>query len=176
MPLWVQGDGTGGVARRAVRPETGPPDGRSDGPRRGQDWVRPLEPRAGAPPLIAPPQGTGSLLVVRPHPQYFHGPLVVENLVDQPMLNVDAPRVGAGQVSHELFERRPSDVWVPRQQIEERLRPALEPCRGEPGSVLLGLLRVDEPPSHQSSLSSHSSTGVAKPSMRASRIPGIETR
>src|SRR5450759_4481888 len=47
-------------------------------------------------PIIAPPQGTSSLLVVRPHAQDLHDLLVVEDLVDQPMLDVDAPRVRAG--------------------------------------------------------------------------------
>ena len=41
---------------------------------------------------------------------------------------------------------------------------------------LLGLLGVEQPPAHQSSLSSSSSTGVAMPSRMDSRMPGSETR
>jgi hypothetical protein len=52
---------------------------------------------------------------VRPHSEHLHGLGIVEDLVDQAMLNADAPRIRAGQVSDELLERGRRLVGVLRE-------------------------------------------------------------
>ncbi len=49
-----------------------------------------------------------TMSVVRPHPEDLHGPLGFDHLVDEPVLDVDAPRTGPGEVRDELLEGR----WV----------------------------------------------------------------
>ena len=44
-----------------------------------------------------------------------------QHLVDEPVVDVDAPGVGAGQVSHELFERRGVLERIPGQDLEQGL-------------------------------------------------------
>jgi len=56
-------------------------------------------------PLLLP------LLEVRPHPEHPHHPLRDEHLVDQPLLDVDAPGVRPGQVADELLEGRGGLRW-----------------------------------------------------------------
>ena len=45
-----------------------------------------------------------SLLVVRPQTQDLHHSLFAENLVDEAALHVDSPRIGALEISNQLFE------------------------------------------------------------------------
>jgi len=46
------------------------------------------------------------LFVVGPHTKHFDGAVVFVHLVDQPMLNVDAARLGACEVAHQLLAGR----------------------------------------------------------------------
>lgn len=102
--------------------------------------------------------------------------LVLEDLVDEPVLDVDPARVRAAQVTDELLERRRRAERILFERAEKRLRFGSESGGRQELRVLLRSLRVDEPPAHQSSLSSSESTGVAMPSTIESRMPGIETR
>ena len=45
------------------------------------------------------------LLVVRPHPEHLHHALVLEDLIHETMLDVDAPGIGSRQVADQLLER-----------------------------------------------------------------------
>ena len=54
-------------------------------------------------PFSMPTSSNPSLLVVRPEPQHLHSFLFLENLVDQPVLNVDSPRVRPGQITHQFL-------------------------------------------------------------------------
>jgi hypothetical protein len=44
-----------------------------------------------------------------PHADDFHGFDIVQDLVNQPILNIDSSGISAGKVSHKLFVWR----WVP---------------------------------------------------------------
>src|ERR1035437_4426302 len=123
-----------------------------------------------------PRYGESDLLIVRPHSEHLHGLGIVEVLVEKAVLNADAPRIRAGQVAHELLEGRRRLVGVLCEDREQGLSLCLQAGCGKLLSVLLGLLRVDEPPAHQRSSPSSSSIGVAMPSMMDSRMPGIDTR
>lgn len=116
------------------------------------------------------------LFVMRPHPKNLNGLDVFEDLIDETMLDVDAPGVCSGQVADELFVGRRRAVRVLFKNREEDLRLRLQTGGGKVLCIFLGLLRVDELPTHQSRSSSHSSTGVLMPSRMDSLIPGTETR
>ncbi len=83
------------------------------------------------------------LLIVRPHSEHFHGLGVGENLVDQAVLNADAPRIRAGQVADELSEGGRRLVGVLAEHRQQELSLVLQAGCGQLPSVLLGLLRVD---------------------------------
>ena len=53
-----------------------------------------------------PPAGLLAwLFVMGPHPQYFYGVFGFADLVDEAVLNVNAPGVSAGEITHEPFVR-----------------------------------------------------------------------
>jgi hypothetical protein len=52
------------------------------------------------PAFVGWPSG---LLVVRPQAQHLHYALVFKHLIDEPVLNVDAPRIRASQIAHQFF-------------------------------------------------------------------------
>ncbi len=45
-------------------------------------------------------------LIVRPHAEYLDDSLLLNDLVQEPMLYIDATRVRASQIAHELLKRR----------------------------------------------------------------------
>lgn len=45
----------------------------------------------------------GRLCVVGPHTQHPNGFFLNENFIDEPMLDIDAPRIGTSQVSDQFF-------------------------------------------------------------------------
>ena len=59
------------------------------------------------------------LFVVRPHAEHLHGPLATQDLVDQSVLDVDPPRIGAAQVSDQLLEGWRGLQRVRRKQVEQ---------------------------------------------------------
>lgn len=69
-------------------------------------------------PLDAAVRTTPSL-VVAPHPQHLDDLLVLYHLVDQPVLDVDASRVRAAQVAHELLIARGRGERVLLEQREQ---------------------------------------------------------
>src|SRR5438105_4373759 len=50
------------------------------------------------------PNQQSGLLVVRPHPENLHGPFLFHDLVNEPMLNINASRVCAREITDELLE------------------------------------------------------------------------
>lgn len=44
-----------------------------------------------------------TLFVMRPHPNDFHCALLFEHLIDEPMLDVDAARIGSLEVADQLL-------------------------------------------------------------------------
>lgn len=65
------------------------------------------------------------LFVVRPHAQHLHHALVGQNLIDEPMLDIDPARHGAIEVAHQPFEGRWSLEGIAREEFEQNfdLRP-----------------------------------------------------
>ena len=98
------------------------------------------------------------------------------DLIDETMLDVDATRIGARQVSHQFFVGRRVLKGIPGDEIEQTLGLGLE-IRGRdfPG-ILLCLLGVDDRPTHQPGLVEVLLSGTAMPLRIDSRMPGIETR
>src|SRR5664280_1872395 len=117
-----------------------------------------------------------ALLEVSPHPERLDRVLLGEDLVDESVLDVEAPREGPADVADQRLERRRRPERVCLEEGEELLSPWSQACCSELARVLARLLRVEQAPAHQPGSSSSSSDGVAMPSRMDSRIPGIETR
>lgn len=116
------------------------------------------------------------LFIVSPHPEHLHCVLFGEHLVHQPMLDVDATGIGAGQVTNELLEGRRVAERVLAEYVEQRLGLRPQACGRELLGIALCLFGEEQAPDHQPGLSSSCSTGVAIPSRIDSRMPGIESR
>jgi len=116
------------------------------------------------------------LFVVRPHPDDLDGFDIVQNLVYEPVLDVDPTGEGAGKVTDQLF------VWwwclkgIAREDVEELLGLGLEARARQLFRVSLGLVRVDQSPVHQCNSLAHLSTGVFIPLTIESLIPGTPVR
>ena len=112
-----------------------------------------------------------------PHPQHFHYSFGFEDLINQPVLDVDSAGIRASQIAPNLIKwwRLPERIFS--EDFEEFFGLALKPRRSETWSVLPCLLREDDlPTGHQPGSFSHWSTGVARPSTIDSRIPGTDKR
>lgn len=111
-----------------------------------------------------------------PHPDDFHCLKVVQYLVDETVLDINAARVSAGEVSDQFFVGREFFVGIPFQDFQKffGLRPQAR--KGKFLGVFLSLLREDESPSHHLRAVSHFLTGVLSPFRIDSRIPGIDRR
>ena len=48
-------------------------------------------------------RGLGSLFVVGPHAQHPNSSFLGEDFIDEAMLDIDAPRIGPGQISDQFF-------------------------------------------------------------------------
>ena len=57
---------------------------------------------------------------MRPHAEDFHDVFIVDHLVDQAVLNVDAAGIGPGEIADKLFERRRCLIGIVTQDIDER--------------------------------------------------------
>jgi hypothetical protein len=60
---------------------------------------------------------------VGPQTENLHDPLPFEDLIDQAMLDVDAARTGARQVTEELLKRRRRLKRVSSEESQESLGP-----------------------------------------------------
>lgn len=116
------------------------------------------------------------LFVMSPHPKDFDGVFGGINLIDETVLDVDAARISARQVSHQFFIGRWILRWISGEEVEQTLGVGFE-IRGRdlPG-VLLGLPRINDRPTHQPGLVEVLPSGSAMPLRIDSRIPGIERR
>ncbi len=75
-----------------------------------------------------------------------------ENLVDKPMLDVDASRVAARQVTNKLLVPGRCTERVIGEHVKEPFGPLLQARRRKPFRILLRLARIDQRPViHQSS-------------------------
>lgn len=111
-----------------------------------------------------------------PEPQNLDDTLVGQHLVDDPVLNVDTAGIAPFKIAHESLEWRWTLKWIILDDPQQLLRLGFQTAGGKLLRVFSRLLRVDEPPTHQSSSSEHSLTGSSMPSRIDSRMPGIESR
>jgi len=111
-----------------------------------------------------------------PHSQNLDGALGGIDLIDETVLEVDAARICARQVSHQFFIRRRILKWIFGEQVKQTLGLGFE-IRGRdlPG-VLLGLPRINDRPTHQPGLVDVLLSGSAIPLRIDARMPGIESR
>lgn len=59
------------------------------------------------------------LVIVRPHADDFHRSVVVQDLIDQPVLNADSARIGPGKVAHQLLIWWRALVGVSMEDVQE---------------------------------------------------------
>lgn len=113
---------------------------------------------------------------MRPHPNHFDHLDVVKNLVDKPMLDVDAPRANTGQIADESLVRRGCLVRVGLEDLDQSfcLRSKARACELLGVSPSLG--REDQSPAHQPGFLWHFFTVVLRPRRMDAFIPGIEVR
>src|SRR4051794_3696407 len=111
-----------------------------------------------------------------PHTEDLHRVFRFEDLVDEPLLNVNPSRVGTREVTHELFEWRWFLERVCFENVEECFGFRAKSRGSEFLSVLLCLLCENDGPVHQPGSSSQLGRGVSMPSRIDSLIPGIERR
>jgi hypothetical protein len=74
---------------------------RTQGKARGTTLTGPLERAPG--PL---------LFIVRPHPEHANDAFFDENLMDQAMLDIDAPRIGTRKITNQLLVGRRILEWI----------------------------------------------------------------
>lgn len=111
-----------------------------------------------------------------PHTQHFDRVLGLVDLVDEAVLDVNAPRVGAGEVADEPFVGGRVLERVGAQNGEQRLRAGAQARGLEFFRVLAGVPREDELPAYHGSFLAHFETGVFMFLTRESRMPGTDRR
>lgn len=113
---------------------------------------------------------------MRPETKHFHDLIRLEHLINKPVLNVDTARIGAREITDQLFVWGRILVGTAFDDLEQFLRLFLKPGCCELLSVFLGLLGIDELPSQQSNSFEQESRGSSMPAMMDSRMPGMESR
>jgi len=108
-----------------------------------------------------------------PHADDFYDFRIIQNLVDQPMLNVDAPGEGTCQVTDKPFEWRSRPVGIFFEDGEQLFNPGLEAGSCNLLRIALRMTREDDPPRHQFNTPAQRSTGVLSPFRIDALIPGM---
>jgi hypothetical protein len=103
------------------------------------------------------------LFLTDPHADDFHRPDIVQNLVNRPMLDIDSPRAGAGQVTHRFLVRRRRLTGIFSEKFEQALGLGLETGAADLPGIALRLLGEYQPRGHRFNSSTHWSTGVLSP-------------
>jgi hypothetical protein len=116
------------------------------------------------------------LFVMSPHSNDFDRPLRLVDLIYQPVLNVDASRVGTRQISNEFFVGRRSLERSLCEKIEKTFCLWPEIGRRKFPRIYLRLFRKGDRPTHQPGWVEVFSSGSAMPLRMESRMPGIETK
>jgi hypothetical protein len=75
-----------------------------------------------------------------PHPQNFDCVLIFNYFINQPMLNIDASRIGSSQVSHQFFVGRRVLKRISLKHIEEALGFLLKIASGQLFGIFIELV------------------------------------
>src|SRR5436305_1129936 len=118
----------------------------------------------------------GASLVVSPHAENPDDSLLLEYLVDDAVLDIDAPGIRAVQVTDQLFVRRRIPERVASQDRQEIFRFAPEPRPGNFPGILERVLGKDDLPLHHLTALALRSSGSAMPFLMDSRMPGTDRR
>ena len=94
------------------------------------------------------------LLVVRPHAQHMDKSFVSIDLIHESMLNIDAPRVEAGEVPDQLLEAWRRGEGIGLKQLEQPLGLRSETGPSQSLGVFGGPFAQNNSPCHQSRSSS----------------------
>ena len=121
-------------------------------------------------------QERDGLFVMPPETDDFDGPNVFQDLIDEPVLNVDPTGVRTGEVADEFFIRGRGLVGILTKHGKQGFGFETQPRRGELLGIFLGLACEDDPPGYHANFSRHRETGVFRPRRIDSRMPGIDTR
>jgi len=116
------------------------------------------------------------LLVMSPHSDDLYRFDVIQNLIDQTMLYIDAARPCTGKVSNELLVGWRCLIGVFFENAEYPFGLRLQTGSRQFFCISLRVLGKNQPPAHHLSSSSHSSTEVLSPSRIESRMPGMDVR
>ena len=100
----------------------------------------------------------------------------IMDLIHKTVLNVDAAGISARQVANEFFVVGRILERIPGDDVEKTLGLGFEIRGRNLLGVLLGLLGVNDGPTHQPGLVEVLPSGSAMPLRMESRIPGIEMR
>ena len=111
-----------------------------------------------------------------PHTNDFNRLDIFKNLIDQPMLEVDAPGISPLEVADQFFKGWRLAEGVFTQEFQQGFRFGSQPGVGELFSVLLGLFSVGKLPFHHFSFLESLETGVFKPLRMDSFMPGMDER
>lgn len=99
-----------------------------------------------------------------------------KHLADKAVLDVDASRVRAGEIAHQLLERRRTPERIGGQHREPRLDVCLQAGSLDVPGILQGLSRERELPLHCFSVRELFASGSAMPLRMDSRTPGTDSR
>ena len=113
---------------------------------------------------------------MRPHPNDLDNAAILEDLVNETMMDVNAARVSSGQVTNKLLISRWSLERVDFEDFKQFFGFWFQASSNKFLCVFLSLFGENKRPFHQESSGEHFSTGVLSPRMIDSRILGIESR
>ena len=113
---------------------------------------------------------------MRPHADDLDDLFIFQNLVHQPVLDVDPAGIRSGEIAYKLLERWRRLEWICLHHLKQFFCFPLQSGIRKFAGVFLRLLGEDDFPAHQSSWSEHALMGTFSPSRMDSRIPGIDSK
>lgn len=117
-----------------------------------------------------------ALFVMRPHADDLDDLFVFQNMVHQPMLDVDPAGTSSSEIAHKLLKRWRRLKWVFSHELRQFLCFLLQSSISGLTRIFPSLLGENDSPAHQSSRSEHALMGIFNPSRMDSRIPGIDSK
>lgn len=117
---------------------------------------------------------------MRPHPEDLDRPLLWQDLIHEPVLDVDSSREGAREVTHELLKSRRLPPGIRPKDLEKFFGLFAQTAGRELPCVFLRLFGENDLPGarfvYQPGRFEVLESGVRIPFRIDSRIPGIERR